>query len=53
MKRCTFSIVLTVLLLAAFFLCIILFQRETNSDGESYLVFTDYQSDMQEACHVR
>lgn len=53
MKRYTFSIVITVLLVAAFFLCIILFQRETASEGESYLVFEECLPDMQEAYHGR
>lgn len=39
MNRYTFSILLTVLLVAAFFLCIILFQREAVSDGDSILIY--------------
>lgn len=53
MKRYTFSIVLMVLLVAAFFLCVILFQKKTTSEGESFLVSTDYQSGMQEAHNER
>ncbi len=39
MRRYTFSIVITVLLVAAFLLCVILFQRETDSDSESILIY--------------
>lgn len=53
MKRYTFSIVLTVLLVAAFFLCVILFQRKTVSEGESFLVSGEYQTDAQEADYGR
>ena len=53
MKRYTFSIVITVLLVAAFFLCIILFQRETASEDESYLVLNECLSDIREAYHGR
>lgn len=53
MKRYTFSILITVLLVAAFFLCVILFQRKTTSEGESFLVSADYGLDMQEAEHGR
>lgn len=38
MKRSSFAIIITLLLIAAFFLCVVLVQRSAQNDGESFFV---------------
>ena len=38
MKRSSFAIVITLLLVAAFFLCVILVQKNAQNDGETFFV---------------
>ncbi len=38
MKRYAFSIVMTILIVVAFALCIILFQKETREKNDAYLI---------------